>query len=139
MDGTAVAASFRRWRAADVGDFRERGFAVGEIAEQLESLLESRLPTEPRWLDAGAVTDGFVISFLSETPPHVAFQGELWLLGGNHSWGLPVMGSFTLTAEEASVAAVELMLGDAAVGLEPVAHEPRQGSNRDWMFRFTWP
>ncbi len=80
-----------------------------------------------------------MISLLSETPPHVAFQGELWLLGGNHSWGLPVMGSFTLTAEEASVAAVELMLGDAAVGLEPVAHEPRQGANRDWMFRFAWP
>jgi hypothetical protein len=78
-----------------------------------------------------------VLDLLSETPPEVAFQGMLWLLGGKHSWALPVAGTFTLAAGEANVMAVELMVGDAAVGLEPVAEEPRRRPT-DWVFRFAW-
>jgi len=138
LDGKAVTASVHRWRAADVGDFTERGSAVGELAEQLESLLESRLLEEPRWVEAGAVTDGLVISLLAETSAEVRFEGQIWLLGGQHSWALPVAGTFVPTSDGASVRGVEVMLGDAAVGLQPIQDEPGQPP-ADWMFRFTWP
>ena len=114
------------------------GSAVGEIAEQIERLLESRLLDEPRWVEAGAVSDGLVISLLTETPPDVTFDGMLWLLGGQHSWALPVTGTFAPTPDGRSIGGAEVTLGDAAVGLEPVSDEPRQRP-ANWIFRFTWP
>jgi hypothetical protein len=138
VNSRAVASSLSRYRDAELGDFVACGEAVRQIGDHLENLVESCLRDEPRWDAAGATTDGVVIELMSETPTGIAFQGKLWLLNTRTSWALPLAGAFQLTADAADVAAVELMFGDAVLGLEPAEARP-QPSDRDWMFRFAWP